>query len=261
MIDEIEADIAELGLLEDDEILLDEAALLLSRADDPDLEIEDAIHQLDVLEMSIRINDGLAGSPAEMAQQLAEAVAERHGISGDRGDYDNPRNADFSVMLDLCRGLPVTLSILYVVLARRFGVEAVPIGLPGHVVVRIGSGDDAVLIDPFNDGMPVDRDAPLLQGRAISNCVMSNRAALVRLLSNQASRAHDAGDLPRALVLARRMSLLAPGFTGVWWERAQLEQRLGDHAAARGSLAAMRETTRDPNTQSRIDATLAGLAR
>lgn len=261
MTDPIELQLAEIGLLDDDEIVLDDAALLLSQADDPDLEIDDAVHQLDVLEMSIRINDGLSGAPAEMAVQLAEAIAGRHGISGDRDDYDNPRNADFGIMLDIGRGLPVTLSILYVVMARRFGIAAVPIGLPGHVIVRIGNDDNAVLIDPFNDGVLVDSSAPLLQGSAIADCTLSNRAVLVRLLANQATRARNAGDLARALVLARRMSLLAPDFTSVWWERAQLEARLGNHGAARESLVAMRETTRDTRVHGRIDTALTELAR
>lgn len=261
MIRDIEAEIAELGLIEDDEIMLDEAALLLSLADDPEAEIDDAIHQIDVLEMSIRINDGLQGSPAEMAVQLAEAVAQRHGISGDSDDYDNPANADFSAMLDRSRGLPVTLSILYVVLARRFGVDAVPIGLPGHVIVRIGRGDDAVLIDPFNQGDMVDRQSTLLRDTELDRSVLSNRATLVRLLTNLTSRARDAGNLVRALTLAKRMTLFAPDVTGVWWERARLEQHLGDERAARESLVAMRETCRDPAIHRRIDTALAALPR
>jgi len=261
MTDDLEHDLAELGLLEDEEIILDEAALLLSLADDPDAEIDNAVHQLDVLEMSIRINDGLTGSPAEMAVQLAEAIAERHGIRGDRDNYDNPANADFSLMLDRSCGLPVTLSILYVVLARRFGVEAVPIGLPGHVIVRIGRGADAVLIDPFSDGGIIDPGVSLFEDMAIEQGVLSNRAALVRMLTNQASRASNAGDAARALALTKRMTLFAPGFTSVWWERARLEQRLGERDAARQSLVAMRETSRDPAVHQRIDRALVALAR
>ncbi len=261
MIDDIEADIAELGLLEDDEILLDEAALLLGLADHPDAEIDDARAEIDAMTARIEALGGLGDAPRLQAERLAHTIAHRCGLRGDRDDYDNPANADFLAMFERRRGLPVTLSILYVALARRLGGAADIVGLPGHVVVRIGDGGDAVVIDPFSNGGIVARLPDALHEPVREGVLLSNRAALVRLLTNQAARAHNAGDLARALVLARRMSLLAPDFTSVWWERAQLEVRLGDHAAARESLVAMRETTRDPNIHARIDMTLAGLTR
>ncbi|TFU01208.1 hypothetical protein EUV02_12955 [Polymorphobacter arshaanensis] len=261
MIDDIEADIAELGLLEDDEILLDEAALLLGLADHPDADIDDARAEIDAMTARIEALGGLGGSSRLQAERLAHTIAYRCGLRGDREDYDNPANADFLAMFERRRGLPVTLSILYVALARRLGGAADIVGLPGHVVVRIGDGGDTVVIDPFSDGGIINRPASELRDPVREGVQLSNRAALVRLLTNQAARAHNAGDLDRALVLARRMTMIAPDFSSVWWERAQLEQRLGDHAAARESLVAMRETTRDANLQTRIDATLAGLAR
>ncbi len=257
MIDEIESDIAELGLLEDDEILLDEAALLLGLADHPDAAIDDARAEIDAMTARIEALGGLGGPPRQQAERLADVVAHRCGLRGDRDDYDNPANADFLAMFERRRGLPVTLAILYVALARRLGGAADLVGLPGHVVVRIGEAADNVVIDPFSGGGIVDRPAPALRDRVGEGIQLSNRAALVRLLTNQAARAHNAGNLARALVLARRMTMLAPDFTGVWWERAQLEQRLGDSAAARRSLVAMRETSRDPLVQRRIDAALA----
>ena len=204
---------------------------------------------------------GLGDAPRLQAERLAHTIAHRCGMRGDRDDYDSPANADFLAMFERRRGLPVTLSILYVALARRLGGAADIVGLPGHVVVRIGDGGDTVVIDPFSDGGIINRPASELRDPVREGVQLSNRAALVRLLTNQAARAHNAGDLDRALVLARALTMIAPDFSSVWWARAQLEQRLGDDAAARESLVAMRETTRDANLQTRIDATLAGLAR
>ncbi len=65
----------------------------------------------------------------------------------------------------------------------------------------------------------------------------------------------------RALTLHERMTLIAPGFTGLWWERARLEQLTGQLAAARASLGAMLETTRDASVRGRIHAALTALAR
>ena len=57
------------------------------------------------------------------------------------------------------------------------------------------------------------------------------------------------------------MTLIAPGFTALWWERARLEQLAGDNGAARASLGAMLETTRDAGIRQRFRAALNALAR
>ncbi len=74
---------------------------------------------------------------------------------------------------------------------------------------------------------------------------MTNRQLLIRLITNQASRARSGGDTARALRLYERMTLIAPRLTSLWWERARLEQVLGHNQAARASLTAMLETTHE----------------
>ena len=88
---------------------------------------------------------------------------------------------------------------------------------------------------------------------------MPNRAVLVRLLQNQASRAEQSGKGRRARELYTRMTVVAPAYPHAWWERARLE--LVDHriAAARGSLGAMLEITRDPEVRRRVTETLDAL--
>jgi hypothetical protein len=89
---------------------------------------------------------------------------------------------------------------------------------------------------------------------------MPNRAVLVRLLQNQASRAELSGKGRRALELYVRMTTTAPAYPHAWWERARLE--LVDHeiAAARASLGAMLEITRNPELRRRVTETLDALS-
>ena len=216
-----------------------------------------------------------AARPAADAQpQQWQRQAEQD--DGPVGQHDHPRPhadgpADLVAVIDRRRGLPVALSILYVAVARRVGWPAEPLNMPGHVLVRIGREPDSVIVDPFDGGA-------ILDGKGLSSLVarvvgshatvepehlapLGNRAVLVRLLSNQAARARRAGNLERALVLHERMTSFAPSFTGLWWERARLEQLLGRVRTARASLGAMLETTRDPALRSRIRAALDALAR
>lgn len=264
-------DLARLGLVDDAAIDLADAALLLAAADHPETPLDAARVRLTGLVLRLQRSAAGVDTARDRARALSALLAEANDMTGDAADYDNPRNADFLVMLDRKLGLPVTLSILYVAIARRVGWAADPIGLPGHVLVRVGIEPVTQLIDAFDGGRLIDAagvatiltrvtggPAALDRDHVVP---LSNRATLVRLITNQAARARRAGDVARALTLHERMTLIAPGFTGLWWERARLEQLAGDNAAARASLGAMLETTREPAVRGRIAAALTALAQ
>lgn len=266
----MDADIASLGLLEDDAIVLDESALALAALDHPDLPLAPSVALLGQIAERLAALAGESTSAAARADKLANVFAGEFGFRGDRLSYDHPDNADLIRVLDRRLGLPVTLSILYVSAARRLGWEADALNTPGHVLVRLGSPTEPVLVDPFDDGAVVgaSRLAALLRqmlGPAASPSVehltpMTNRAVLVRLLLNQATRAEAADDRERALTLYRRMTAIAPGHANGWWERARLEFIGGDTADARASLSAMLEVTRDAGSRAHIFAALDALS-
>jgi len=263
--------LARIGLLDDGEIDLAEAALLLAGLDHPDVDLDGLRARLTGLVLRLQRDAAGLVEPGPRAAALAALLAAGEGMTGDAQDYDNPDNADFALLFERRRGLPVTLSILYVAVARRVGWVADPLGFPGHVLVRIGAEPTARFVDPFDNGRLLDAAglqavvARTLGARAEIESEhlvpLSNRATLVRLVANQATRARRGGDVARALALHQRMTAIAPGFSGLWWERARLEQLLGDIAAARASLGAMLETTRDRTVRARIRAALEALAR
>ncbi|MGI4877799.1 MAG: tetratricopeptide repeat protein [Janthinobacterium lividum] len=260
-----------LGLVDDAAIDLAEAALVLAAADRPDFDLDPIRARITGLVLRLQRDAAGVTTARARARALAEAIAHAESITGDSRDYDNPFNADFIALFDRKLGLPVTLSILYVALARRIGWSADPLGLPGHVLVRVGDEPVAQLVDPFDGGRLLDAGGlQAVLGRVLGSHAtldaehltpLSNRATLVRLVSNQATRARRSGDVARALVLHERMTLVAPSFTGLWWERARLEQLLGRVSAARASLGTMLETTRDVAVRGRIRAALEALAR
>lgn len=260
--------LAAIGCQDDADIRLDLAALELAAADRVRADTGAPAAFLDRL--ATRLDPATAGSAAR-AEALAALLAGSEGFTGDELDYDAPRNADMLDVLERRRGLPIALAILYVALARRVGWSAQVLALPGHVLVALGSEADHVLLDPFHAGRRVTPEhfADLVANalgrgqrlRPDQAQLLDNRSTLVRLVMNQASRARQAGDHARALTLYRRLTLIAPALSTLWWERARLEQIAGDIAAARRSLAAMGETTRDPALHDRIRAAFAALTR
>jgi regulator of sirC expression with transglutaminase-like and TPR domain len=260
-------DLNRLGLIDEEEIVLDDAALSLARLDHPGTDLVAYHDLLDAMETRLDLVGGDAESAAERAEALAAVLAGEFGFAGDFETYDDPANADLISVLDRRRGLPVSLAILWVAMARRLSWSADVLDLPGHVLVLIGAEATPVIVDPFANGARVgaERLAVLVEavagpGRAVPHvAAMPNRAVLVRLLQNQASRAEQAGKGRRALELYVRMTTMAPAYPHAWWERARLE--LVDHeiAAARGSLGAMLEITRDPDLRRRVTKTLDAL--
>jgi regulator of sirC expression with transglutaminase-like and TPR domain len=260
-------DLATIGLMEDGDIDLVEAGIAISLADRP--RADGMKLRRMVQNWAIALQRDLAPATGTgRALRLAALISGESGLTGDTNDYDNPLNADLVAVAERGVGLPVALSILYVALARRVGWRADVLGLPGHVLVEVHGGGDAALIDPFDHGTTISPQRAADIARAAGGVVVAgrfpvlgNRQMLVRLLSNQASRARLAGQTARALTLYERMTTIAPRMSALWWERAQLEQRMGRMAAARTSLTAMLETTHDPALGQRIRATLATLAR
>ena len=261
-------DVSDLGLLDDDEIELDLAALALSELDHDGVDLEPYLDLLQEIEDRLESVGGDARSPKEQAQALARVFAHEFGFTGDAASYDAPLNADLIRVLDRRQGLPVSLSVLYVAVARRLGWAAYVLNTPGHVLVRIGD-QPYVVIDPFHGGGQLDEqqlEALIRQftgpGASLRPEYLepaSNRTVLTRLLQNQATRAEAAGDAARAMTLYERMTLIAPGNGDVWWQlaRMQLQQKL--FPAARHSLNAMLEVTRAPQRRQKIVAALAAI--
>lgn len=88
---------------------------------------------------------------------LAAIIGRRHGFTGDAQEYDHPDNSMLPVVLERRRGLPITLSVLYVAVARRVGIPLRGVGLPGHFVAGHFpvAGARPELLDPFHGGVRI----------------------------------------------------------------------------------------------------------
>lgn len=137
---------------------LAEAALCICAEADATVDVDAQILRIDALADGLRVRDRLTGDADHDAAELADYLAGHHGFTGNDEDYYDPDNALLTTVLDTHAGLPITLSVLYVAIARRLHVPAWGIAHPGHYYVGVGTRDRTIVLDPFNDGERVPHD-------------------------------------------------------------------------------------------------------
>lgn len=136
----------------DDELPLDRAALLVASAFQPELDMDVYLSRIDLLaDQASRKVRSVIGSRLQLAE-LREFLFIQEGFRGNREAYYDPRNAFLSEVLDRKLGIPVSLGILYMEVARRLELQMDGVGLPGHFIVRHEAPEGEFLIDPYTQG-------------------------------------------------------------------------------------------------------------
>jgi regulator of sirC expression with transglutaminase-like and TPR domain len=136
----------------EEEIDLTRAALLIARTEYPHLDIESYARRIDGLAYRVAalvpdLNDH--GTIAALNHVLFDDAR----LRGNRDDYYDPRNSFLNDVLDRGLGIPITLSIVYMEVARRIGFQLAGVGMPGHFLLKHhGGGKRETLIDCFNRG-------------------------------------------------------------------------------------------------------------
>jgi len=131
---------------------LAEGALVLAAEARTGVDIDAGLRRVDELVTRGRPQVEAATSPARAVTALNHWLFEVEGFRGNQDQYDDLRNSFLDQVLIRRRGLPITLSILYVEIARQLGLEAYGIGFPGHFLAKVvGVGDAAheLIVDPF----------------------------------------------------------------------------------------------------------------
>ncbi|MBK7977752.1 MAG: transglutaminase family protein [Deltaproteobacteria bacterium] len=233
----------------DEEIELERAAATIALIAYPDLAIETVIRQIQALADRVRGHVGATDDPQARRAALDRVLFADLGLRGNEADYYDPRNSFLNDVLDRRLGIPITLSVLYIAVGRRAGMDVEGVGFPGHFLVRILlGGGESVLVDPFAQGRDVsDRDLRALlshiAGRDTSVppeylARSSTRDVLARVLGNLRGIYAGRGDAMKTLEVMEWLVLTHPGNATLKRDRGLLYYRLGSMAAAVADLRA-----------------------
>jgi regulator of sirC expression with transglutaminase-like and TPR domain len=190
-------------------------ALLIALEDYRQLDVDAYLARLDDLAQRVE-RRCVAGEPAIFRLgHLHAELFDRDRYRGDTQNYYDPRNAYLNEVIDRKLGIPITLSIVFLHVANRIGLNAAGVGLPGHYIVKVRFELNEVYVDPFHDGstLTMPEIAELLGPIRLSAehlRAWSARQTLVRVLANLESMWNRAGDGRKARAAAERIELLQP---------------------------------------------------
>ena len=199
---------------------LGKAALTIAAADYPDLDIDAYLSRIDTLAIGTAAR---LGSDADVHRTIAAlnfVLFQEHGFRGNREHYFDPKNSFLNEVLDRKTGIPISLSVLYIEVARRVGLSLQGVGFPGHFLVKYGGGNEEIVLDPFNQGEILSQKSLetmlyRLYGGKIAFAphlleAISTKQILRRMLNNLKIIYLRQNDLTRGLSVVDRLVVLDP---------------------------------------------------
>lgn len=241
---------------EDEDIDLARAALVFSKCEYPELEIVPYLEKIDdfAAQTVERFDDDDAS--IDQVEVLNELLFEEYGLVGANDDYYDPRNSYLHEVIDRRIGIPVSLSVLFMSVGARAGVPLAGTAVPMHFLVRVLGVRPPIFVDCFNSGrlLTVEQCREGLQ--RISNGqipfsegmldTVSNRAVLIRVMTNLKMIYLNAMAFDKALRILDRLIIADPGEAGLRRERGLVHYRLGQDSEARQDLEEYLEQENEP---------------
>jgi regulator of sirC expression with transglutaminase-like and TPR domain len=210
--------------------------------------LESYLEQLDRIADRARIIASSNPATTDLVMALNTVLFDELRFKGNSVNYYDPRNSYLNEVLDRRLGIPITLSVVYMEVAKRIGITIQGVGLPGHFIVKLVSGAEELFIDPFNGGNVVGEAgcADLVETttggrtRLLPQHLMpvNNRQILTRMLSNILSIYSQSNDHQRSLSALERILILTPDSAPHIRDRGMLL------AALQKPTAAIEELTR-----------------
>ncbi|MEN1943479.1 SirB1 family protein [Luteimonas sp. MJ293] len=238
-----------LATLDDADIPLLGTSLLIARDEYPELEphyYEQMLAQ-HVTQLRPKV-EAIEPWPMRMLA-INEYLFDELGYTGNHDAYYDPRNSYLNEVFERRLGIPISLAVVQIEVARRLDMPLEGVSFPGHFLVRLPVDDGMLVMDPFNRGRPLDADElreriqPHLAGAAIDDHALhqvlnpaSHRSILVRMLRNLHGLYAQEGDWARAVRSADRILKLAPDNPAALRDRGMGYLHLGHRHGARADL-------------------------
>jgi regulator of sirC expression with transglutaminase-like and TPR domain len=166
---------------------LEKAAWILATLLLPGEDFTEAREEIDQWGAEVQRRLRKAPTPVDRVETLAEFLNLEQRLRGNDDDYYNLRNSVLPAVITSRLGIPISLSLVYMLVGKRAGLPLDGIGLPGHFIVR----HEDIFFDPFHGGRRVGLDEckALLEQQNLTLLPQhlaptSSRQMLIRMLTN-----------------------------------------------------------------------------
>jgi regulator of sirC expression with transglutaminase-like and TPR domain len=235
-------------LLETEPLDLARAALLVAKVEYPRLDPLPTLSLLDELGgRGLSRVGSLDNAPVRTRiQAINRLLYDDERFAGNRKNYGDFRNNLLNDVVERRTGIPITLAVVYMEVARRSGLEVLGVSFPGHFLMRVpaDAGEDrqAIILDPFDSGRELDEgscrqmlrhhlgeQAPF-DRRLLQPC--TGRQLLARILNNLKRTYVEQRSFPQALSVTELLLTVDPSVDGELRDRGLLSYHLDDFPAA-----------------------------
>jgi len=229
----------------DAQIRLAEAALFFAADEYPSLDVSHYIGILDQFGERARQRLAETSGPRRAIDAVNTTLFEDLGFRGNRRNYYDPRNSYLNEVIDRRVGIPITLTVVYMEVARRVGLEVNGVGMPGHFIAKHSAESGDIFIDAFNEGRIIGQSecnqlfksttgsTTDLEPRLLQSA--TNRQILTRLLSNLLG-IYSRINRTKAIRVIELMTILNPGNAAYIRDRGLLLAELGGTGKALANL-------------------------
>ncbi len=227
---------------EEHRIDLAEAVLLIAAEEYPRLDIELYKEKLDrFADIACERARG-AMLARDIISALNETLFEDIGFHGNRDHYYDPRNSFLNEVIDRRTGIPITLTVVYMEVARRIGFPIHGVGLPGHFIAKYTDETEEIFIDPFNGGrvlgefgcaeLLLEMSGGRLRLDPSHLAAVTSKQILARMLANLLAIYGGSNDYARALAVIERILILNPDSAPHIRDHGLLLAAMGENARA-----------------------------
>lgn len=136
----------------EDEINLARAALYLAQEEYADLDPDEYLNAMDTMAAEVEERLPRERYPLKVVQTINAYLYDDLGFAGNYQDYYSPQNSYLNRVIDRRLGIPITLSLVYLEIARRVDFPMSGVGMPGHFLIRPDVNEMHLFVDPFNRG-------------------------------------------------------------------------------------------------------------
>jgi len=255
----------------EESIDLGRAALTIALADYSDLDIASYLRRIDELAVEVSQRCGVDADGFRSIAALNYVLFKEQGFHGNRDDYYDPKNSFLNDVIDRKRGLPITLSILYIEVGQRIGLAIEGVGFPGHFLVKTKSQGEEIVIDPFNAG-DVKSNEELqamldqIYGRKVRLdreflAALPKKQILKRMLGNLKAIYGRADELLKMIAVLDRLIILDPGAVEEVRDRGAVYLRLECYGQAKDDFETYLRLAPDAKDAEAIREQLVDLAK